>query len=93
MKLLTDLQKGKIIMDKKEMSEYNKKYYEKNKVKILASRKASKSKPYNYLTEAYRRASREYYRRKKEKMTIEEHESILAKRREAYKRKKVKEIE
>ena len=70
-----------------QISEYNKKYYEKNKAKILASRKASKTKPYNYLTEAHRRASREYYRRKKERMTIEEHDSILAKRREAYKRK------
>lgn len=71
-------------MNKEERKQYNHQYYVRNKAKITASKKSKGSKPYNYLTESHRRASRSYYWRIKERMTPQEHSDLLVKRRECY---------
>lgn len=68
--------------DKEKKSEYNRRYYESHKEIILASRKKTERKPVEVDVEAHRKASREYYHRKKASMTPEELAARNAKRRE-----------
>lgn len=72
-------------MDKEAKRIYNRKYYEGHKGQIKAARRLLSSTPTPASIEAHREASRNYYRRKKERETPEEREARLAKRREKYK--------
>ncbi|MBQ8969202.1 MAG: hypothetical protein IJ064_05680 [Bacteroidaceae bacterium] len=75
--------------DKEKKSEYNRRYYEKNKEKILAERKTQERKPSAPIDkEAHRKAAREWYHRKKASETPEEREARLEKRRAASRAKK-----
>jgi len=76
-------------MDKEAKRIYNRTYYEAHKEEIKASRRFSPAAPTAASQEAHRRASRDYYRRKKEKETPEERQARLQKRRENYKNKKL----
>ena len=75
-------------MDTQQRKQYNHQYYMSHKDKIKALKKLKQHTPYNHLSESHKRASRNYYWRKKERQTDEERLDILSKRREAYAKKK-----
>ena len=75
-------------MDKEAKRIYNRKYYEGHKGQIKVARRLLPSTPTPASIEAHREASRNYYRRMKEKETPDEREARLAKRRENYKKGK-----
>ena len=75
-------------MDKEKKSEYNRRYYESHKEGILSARKQSGREQVAADPVLHRKASREYYHRKKASETPEEREKRNARRRELYKSKK-----
>jgi hypothetical protein len=75
-------------MDKEKKSEYNRRYYESHKDEILTARKLSDKKSVAADPVSHRKASREYYHRKKATETPEEREARNARRRERYKSNK-----
>lgn len=79
-------------MDKEAKRIYNRKYYETHKGQIKAAQRLSPSTLTPASQEAHREASRNYYRRKKERETPEERKARLQKRRENYKNKKLSSV-
>ena len=75
--------------DKEKRREYNRRYYESHKADILATRRLYKSKPAKVNADAHRKASREYYHRKRASMTPEEIAELNANRRAKRKQEKV----
>ena len=74
--------------DKEKKSEYNRRYYEKNKEKIMANRKPSDKPSAPIDKEAHRKAAREWYHRNKASETPEQREARLEKRRAASRAKR-----
>lgn len=72
-------------MDKEAKRIYNRKYYEAHKGQIKAAHRLSPASPTTTNTDAHRKASREYYKRKIANESPEEREARLAERRKRYK--------
>ena len=79
-------------MDKEAKRIYNRKYYETHKGQIKAAQRLSPATLTPASQETHREASRNYYRRKKERETPEERLARLQKRRERYKDKKLSSV-
>ena len=71
-------------MDKEQKRIYNHDYYEAHTEEIKAARRFSPVPLTTASQEAHRRASRDYYWRRKERESPEEREARLQKRRKKY---------